>query len=199
MWILINTVDCTVAGGPFADKPAALAGVRVVECALGYPDTIAWSPEACGFVDLGPTTSWNGTAWADDIAKVQAVLLDQIDDERETRQMTALTTGGAKKYVYNRKAQEALDARGVLASVLNALAVTDRKKKYPFAYAESVVTGDTLSTVLARFDAGMTASAAENARIEAVAQKAKRAVRAATTVAGKRAAYAAINWSVTIP
>lgn len=63
------------------------------------------------------------------------------------------------------------------------------------AYAESALTGDTLSAVLARFETGMNVSAIENARIEAVAQKAKRDIKVATTAAAKRAAYAAINWN----
>lgn len=139
--------------------------------------------------------TWNGTAWVDDVAKIEAALLPMVDDRRETLQMTVLTPGGAKKYVYNRKAAEAIAASGIAATVLNALTLVDRKRKYPFAYAESVVTGDALAVVLARFEAGMNVSAIENARIEAVAQKAKRDIKAATTAAAKRAAYAAINWN----
>lgn len=127
--------------------------------------------------------------------QVQARLLVAVDGERETRQMTVLTDGGAKKYVYNRKAMEAIDGRTLSASLLNALGLSDRKKRFPFATTESVLTGETLSVVLARFDAGMNTSASENARIEAVAQKAKRDIKAATTVAAKRVAYAAINWN----
>ena len=58
-----------------------------------------------------------------------------------------------------------------------------------------MLTGELLTTVLARYDVGMNTSASENARIEAVAQKAKRDIRAAATIAAKRAAYAGINWN----
>ncbi len=82
-------------------------------------------------------------------------------------------------------------------ALLNALNLTDKKKRFPFATAEATLTGEALSAVLARFEVGMNASAAENARIEAVSQKAKRDIKAAPTAAAKRAAYAAINrnWS----
>jgi hypothetical protein len=137
---------------------------------------------------------WSGRTPVEDAAAVQSLLLPQVDAQRELLQMTVLTPGGAKKYVYNRKAGEAIAASGILATVLNALSLTDKKKKYPFAYAESALTGEPIAAVLARFETGMNASAAENARIEAVAQKAKRDIAAATTAAGKRAAYAAISW-----
>lgn len=139
--------------------------------------------------------AWNGTAWVDDPAKINEVLLPLVDAQRETLQMTVLTAGGAKKYVYNRKASEAIAASGIVPSVLNALTLTDKKRKYPFAYAEAALTGETLSAILTRFESGMNVSAVENARIEAVAQKAKRDIKAATTAAAKRAAYAAINWN----
>ncbi len=139
--------------------------------------------------------AWNGTQWVEDPLKVEAALLPLVDVQRETLQMTVLTPGGAKKYVYNRKAAEAIVANGIAATVLNAITLVERKRKYPFAYAEAALTGDTLAVVMARFETGMNTSAIENARIEAVAQKAKRDIKAATTAAAKRAAYAAINWN----
>jgi hypothetical protein len=157
----------------------------VVDVPDAYPETKAWNVSKCIFED--------------DFSALNKELLALVDDARESMQMQSLTPGGAKKYVYNRKAQEAISAQGVLATVLNALTLVDKKKKYPFAYAESVVTGETLSAVLARFETGMTVAAAENARIEAVAMKAKRDIRAATTAAQKRAAYAAIAWTVVVP
>jgi hypothetical protein len=129
------------------------------------------------------------------IEQLQARLLVAVDAEREKLQMTVLTDGGAKKYVYNRKAMEAIDARTIAASLLNGLGLSDKKKRFPFATTESMLTGELLTTVLARYDVGMNTSAAENARIEAVAQKAKRDIRAAATIAAKRAAYAGINWN----
>jgi len=129
------------------------------------------------------------------IDQLQTRLLAAVDVERERLQMTVLTNGGAKKYVYNRKAMEAIDGRTITASLLNGLGLSDKKKRFPFATTESFLTGETLSAVLVRFDAGMNAAASENARIEAVAQKAKRDIRAAATIAAKRVAYAGINWN----
>jgi hypothetical protein len=146
-------------------------------------------------VDAGKVVANSLVVPAETIDQVQAKLLVAVDAERERSQMTVLTDGGAKKYVYNRKAAEAIAASGILAATLNALTLSDKKKKYPFASAESALTGETLSAVLARFEAGMNTSAVENARVEAVAQKAKRDIKAATTIAAKRAAYAAINWN----
>lgn len=139
--------------------------------------------------------TWAGRTAVEDAVRVEADLLSQVDTRRETTQMTVLTAGGAKKYVYNRKAAEAIAASGIVASLLNALSLVERKKKYPFAYAESALTGEPLSTVLTRFEAGMNASATENARIEAISQKAKRDIKAAPTAAAKRTVFAVINWN----
>ncbi len=123
------------------------------------------------------------------------VMLAQVDARREAMQMTVMTAGGAKKYVYNRKAVEAIDARGLLVATLNALSTLERKKRFPFASAESALSGEALSVVLARYDAAMTTSSTKIAAIEALAQKAKREIRAATTLAAKQAA-ANVQWSV---
>ncbi len=122
------------------------------------------------------------------------VLLAQVDAGREVAQMTLMTAGGAKKYVYNRKAVEAIDARGVLVATLNALSLIEKKKRFPFATAEAALSGEALSVVLARYDTAMTTSSAKIAAIEAQAQKAKRDIRAATTLAAKQAA-AKVQWS----
>lgn len=122
------------------------------------------------------------------------VLLAQVDAGREAAQMTLMTAGGAKKYVYNRKAVEAIDARGVLVATLNALSLIEKKKRFPFATAEAALSGEALSVVLARYDTAMTTSSAKIAAIEAQAQKAKRDIRAATTLAAKQAA-AKVQWS----
>ena len=124
----------------------------------------------------------------------QALLLGQIDRERENEQMKVMTAGGAKKYVYNRKASEAIDSRGILATVLNALSLTDKQKRFPFAQAEAALTGEPLTTVLARFGTGLDVANTKVAAIEAKAQRAKRAVEAATTMAAKQAA-AKVDWS----
>ena len=61
------------------------------------------------------------------IELLQARLLVAVDAEREKLQMTVLTDGGAKKYVYNRKAMEAIDARTIAASALNGLGLATKR------------------------------------------------------------------------
>ncbi len=158
------------------------SGQSSVDLPMGYNDTtFSWSTATKTMIE--------------NPGKIEKVLLAQVDAKRETSQMLVLTNGGAKKYVYNRKDNEASKSSGVLASVLNALSLTDKQKNYPAATKETMLTGELLSVVLLRFQAGMAISANEVDRIEAIAQVGKRAIKAATTAADKRAAFAAINWN----
>lgn len=52
-WALINA-DNSWAGGPYDDPPEPGEGQRVIEVALGYPDTIVWDAAHNGFVDVAP-------------------------------------------------------------------------------------------------------------------------------------------------
>jgi len=205
-----GTKVVTIKQGTVAlDKTLALVGEAVqvtipagawlmIEGRLVKPSgtTYTYTPSVKGMARIelaGTHRSAPAIVQVSSAVDAEAKLLDDIDAQREALQMGVMTTGGAKKYVYARKAQEAETARGVLASVLNALSLVDRQKKYPFASAEMEQTGETLSVVLARFDAGVAASASRVAKIEAAAQKAKRAVRAAPSLAAKRTA-ANIAW-----
>lgn len=147
------------------------------------------------YAEINPMTDGIGAVVIEILPVTEDSLLAQVDAGRETAQMTLMTAGGAKKYVYNRKAVEAIDARALVASALNALALTEKKRRYPFASAEAAITGEALSVVLARYDTAMTASSAKIAAIEAQAQKAKRDIRAATTIAAKQAA-SNVQWAV---
>jgi hypothetical protein len=40
--------------GPLDEEPVAGTGERVEIVALGYPETVSWSQELNGFVDIGP-------------------------------------------------------------------------------------------------------------------------------------------------
>jgi len=160
--------------------------LRADEVAVAVDEPGAWT--------IASGTAARRTQVVETLAGVEAALLAGIDDEREKRQMTVMTAGGAKKYVYNRKAAEAIDARGLVVGVLNALSLTDKARRFPFAQAEAAQTGEPISTVLTRYETALNVSAATIAAIEAKAQKAKRAVRAATTIAAKRAA-ANVTWS----
>jgi len=194
-WTITAVSDGTVLSPCFATPSAE---VHPKDCGWAW-DAAAHKASPIAAAPDPAVQNWSGKTWGEAASKIEHILCDLVDDEREARQMLSLTPGGAKKYVYNRKAQEAINAQGILASVLNALSLVEKKKKYPFAYAESAVTGEPLTAVLARFETGMTVAAAENARIEAVAMKAKRDIRAATTAAQKRAVYAAIIWNVVVP
>ncbi len=176
----------TIATGAVLEHVVSLAGIDMTgkgqkAIAAGYsPDTWSWDATARQYVE--------------DPAKVEAQLLAAIDATREANQMAVLTAGGAKKYVYNRKAVEAIDGRGLIVTVLNALSLTDKQKRFPFAQAEAALTGEALSIVLGRYEAALNTSAAKIAQIEAIAQKTKRAVRAASTPAAKRSA-AVVSWT----
>jgi hypothetical protein len=118
-------------------------------------------------------------------AEVEGALLDGIDQIRESKQIAMLSVGGAKKYIDAQKALEAADAKTLLVATLNALSLVDRKKRFPFAQAEATLTGEVVAVVLARFDSGIARSRAEVARLEAVAQKTKRAIKAAAKAASR--------------
>lgn len=128
------------------------------------------------------------------IVVTQELLLYQVDRERENEQMKVMTAGGAKKYVYNRKASEAIDSRTLTATLLNALSLADKQRRFPFAQAEAKLTGEPIVTVLARFGTGLDMANSKVAAIEALAQKAKRAIAAAPTMADKQKA-AQVDWS----
>jgi hypothetical protein len=149
-----------------------------------------------GIFPLVLTGAQSGTAAVTvmSAADYETWLLAKIDADREANEMQFLTPGGAKKYVYNRKAAEAIDARGLVVSLLNALSLTDKQKRFPYAQAEAALTGDALSVVLGRYEAAMNTSALKVAALEAIAIKAKRDVRAATSSAAKLAA-AKVTWT----
>jgi hypothetical protein len=171
-------------------------GEIAVPVAAGFTDA-----DGDGVPDGGGTISAAGVfvpapaATGPTIADIEAQLLADVDRTREQLEMTVLSAGGAKKYVYSRKAVEAIDARTLVASVLNALSLTDKQRRFPFANAETLLTKEAISVVLARFEAAMVLTTTQLARIDAIAQVGKRAIRAATTIAAKRTAFANISWS----
>jgi hypothetical protein len=130
-----------------------------------------------------------------DLADTEARLLAEVDRKREKQRAAVMTQGVGQSYAYAQKAQEVYDYRNVVGSVLAALTTPQRTARYPFAMAEVTATGDSLAIVIARFEAGMASSRTKIATIEAVATKAKRAIRAASTASAKQSAYAAANWN----
>lgn len=131
---------------------------------------------------------------AGDLIELEARLLAEVDHERERLRAAVMTQGEGQSYAYAQKAQEVYDYRNVVGTLLATLTVPQRTARYPFAMAEASATGDTLATVIARFETGMATSRIRIAAVEATATKAKRAIRAAATSAAKQAAYSAILW-----
>lgn len=122
----------------------------------------------------------------------RAELLAAVDEQREAARRPYMTQLLGQSAIYANKAREVADYRSLLANVLTALTVPQRRQRFPFAMAEVDVTGETLPTVIARFEAG----AAQNqalGRIEAKATHAKVLIRAATTLDAMKAA-AAVDW-----
>lgn len=135
-------------------------------------------------------------------AEVEVTLVDQAKTEAERRRMLVMSPGGSKKTVYSIKQSEVdnwNDLGSTLTTSLTAflgLPVIKQKRKFRFAMAEAAFRGEANpAAAIARFAAGSDAANTEAARIEAIEQAGVTAIKAATTIAAKRAAYAAINWN----
>ncbi|WP_156679341.1 hypothetical protein [Sphingomonas profundi] len=152
------------------------------------------------------TYSWSVAArqYVEDPAKIEAVLVGQVKAEGERRSMLVMSTGGAKKTKYAAKAVEVENwyglggvgaATSALLAAFNLLNTTVRARKFRYAIADAKAHGDSVDKAIARFVAGADASQNEAARLEGIEQAGVDAIKAATTVAAKRAAHAAINWA----
>lgn len=119
-----------------------------------------------------------------------------IDAERETRMMTQLTDGGAKKYEYAEKAREVRDYRGLSGSVVGSLLIplnlSGTRERFAWAMAEVDDTGDTLEVVITRYETAMK-SVVLARKVAARAQKLKRTIRAAAPAA-RDAIFQARAW-----
>jgi hypothetical protein len=134
---------------------------------------------------------------SEDPARVEADLIAAVKLESERRKMLVRSPGSGKGAEYRRKKDEGETAGNVLAAVLNALTAPQRRQQYPFAAMESQLTGVPLVTVLAGYREAAARSDDEVARLSAIERRGVLTIKAATTVAAKRAAAAAINWSWT--
>lgn len=56
-WAVIRISDNLWLSGPHEEAPEPGEGERLIEVALGYPDTCEWSPSRGGFVDIIVPTS----------------------------------------------------------------------------------------------------------------------------------------------
>lgn len=129
-------------------------------------------------------------------AQVLAEMLDTIDNEREDRMMVLLTLGGAKKYEYANKAREVRDYRQlsgtVVANLLIPLNINGTRERFAWAMAEVDETGDSLETVITRWETAMAQTNLVR-KLAARAQKIKRAIRAAAPSA-RKAIFDARAW-----
>ena len=138
-------------------------------------------------------------AWEDSAALVEAQLIASIKEEAERRKMTMATPGGMKKAEYAEKRAEVLASKslgsnvGAILAAINLLPLATRQTRFAHALADSAVFGDTITAALARFEAGMT-RADVITKISAREAKVCADIRAATTVASKRAAAAEVVW-----
>lgn len=200
MWIEISSSDHVMIGSPFSSKPAKRADVEIVECPTDFPQGMMWVASARGFLDLPATTIWNGTTWVEDAAKVEAALLAQVKAEAEQRKMLILTAGGAKKTEYADKYREVVawdTLAGTAAQIpiaFTALPSATRSLRFAYALADAAAFGDTPADAIARFKVGIGKSASI-ATIAAIEAKSCARIKAASTTAAKRAAYAAVNWN----
>lgn len=159
-WVIIHQ-DGTLQQVMSNDKPAESNGYDVSEAQF-----VGEVPRFCD--PLTETLNETRTGWITNLDALKAQAVAQINKEREARQMEALTSGGAKKFVYSQKADELRAYRQGYGT-------------YPFAEAQAAKTGQTLDQVMDEFEQGATASVQEVARIESIARCAILEIKAATT------------------
>lgn len=126
-------------------------------------------------------------AWSDNMASVRARLISKIEQDRIAAQDALVSPGEGKKLVYTQKNAEQQDYYKNGDTPANS-------HRFPAAYAEMNVTGDSLATVMIRFKAGAELANGRLYRFDALAQKAKKDVEAAATAAEAEAA-AEVDWS----
>jgi hypothetical protein len=123
-------------------------------------------------------------------------MLATIDGEREVKMMTTLTDGGAKKYEYAEKSREVRDYRtlggSATAGLLLPLNVAGTRDRFGWAMAEVDDTGDSIETVITRYEAAMRRDLLTR-KVAARAQKLKRQIRAAAPSA-RAAIFNARAW-----
>lgn len=155
--------------------------------------------------------AWDGTKWTEIPSVVEATLIAKVkaDNEALVRSVYSMNYGKQKKY--SRKQQEVLDFRDLgsslglgitslvtdvvnFAPAFNAMTAAQQAKKFRFAMAEARIRGVTIAQVIAGYEAAIDSIEQKVANWEAIELKAIADIKAATTVAAKRAVYAAINW-----
>lgn len=163
-----------------------------------------------GFDDS--TFIWNATAKAmvEDLAKVKAITIARIKADKAAMLAAAYTSVFGKQKIYARKQEEVNAFRALAPLVTNlttivntvaytSLGVANQKDKFRFALAEAALRGVSVGTVINEYATRIDSVEPQSAAWEAIEQVACAAVRAATSGAQVRAAYAAIDWKWTAP
>ncbi len=171
-------------------------------------DTVALNtPSGCKAINCDPTVApgarWTGAAFLSPIvaslttAEVEDGLVKSVKSTAARKKMRAMSPGTSKPEEYRLKAPEIAASANVLAAVLNSLTAANALKQYPTAAIEAKCSGEPLATVLERYRSGASGSDPEIRRLSAIEHTAVARIKAAKTIAEKRAAYAAINWNWT--
>lgn len=157
-------------------------------------------PDDAAVEDYDPDTG----EWVVDLDRLRAKLTGEVKAEAESRRATLLTLGATKQMVYDAKADELRqwDALGnsdvARAAEVGSWSEARRAATFPFASAESAVSGATFLTAIERMRAGAVAANAGMGRIEAVEQMATRAIAVAGDAEAARSA-ANPDWSQSAP
>jgi hypothetical protein len=188
-WLVIDAESHDVVSGPHDLEPKPAAGRYTTLVMAGFPDTRAWSAPMRGFVAV------------DD----EAALIRKVKADASSRKMKVLTTGTAKSKIYAAKQAEvtafyaaggATQSVSAALAMINNMSALERDRRYRYALVSAKLRGETtIQKAIERFNAGALFSDKEVARIEAIEELGCERIRAATTAAAKRAAFAAINWN----
>jgi len=126
---------------------------------------------------------------------VRAELLARIDAERAARLGAPLTQGPEVQYAYVQKAAELYNYDVLIADQVPEMTPEQLASTFPWIAAEADLLGISLADAMARVRAARAAADAQLRAIEAKAQAAKVAIRAATTLEDMQTA-AAVDWEI---
>lgn len=139
------------------------------------------------------TWDWDAGAIVPLLDAWRARLLAQVDAERIIRLAPPVTAGEPIQYVYSAKAVEAYNYTTLMAAQVPTMTPEQLAATFPWLAAEAAQLGITIAEQVARVAAARAAADTRMQRIEALAQRAKSAIRAAETLEQMQAA-AAVEW-----
>jgi hypothetical protein len=140
---------------------------------------------------------WTGTAWIEDPAKVEAVLVPAVKAANAAIVTTLYSTEFGKPAKYQSKQREVAAFRAIGADAFAALSSAEQWARCRFAMAQALLRGggSTVAEIIAEFETALDAIENQVASLEAIELEAIAAVKAAATAADKRAIVAAIDWT----